>query len=97
MDTTTIAKTEKGIKGRCERGIALYAAGAVSRHGDLYVVRGTRRAYTVCLEHPTMGETCDCPDHREQGRTCKHIVGATIFKARERCRPTARPKTGTRR
>ena len=81
MDTTTIAKTEKGIKGRCERGIALYAAGAVFRHGDLYVVRGTRRAYTVCLEHPTMGETCDCPDHREKQTDpqCPRLMAVTTL------------------
>lgn len=94
MDTTTIAKTEKGIKGRCERGIALHRAGAVGRHGDALVVRGTRRAYTVFM---VGGEPrCDCPDYRERcrdaGHACKHGFAATLFEAAEACRRVPKPK-----
>lgn len=100
MDTTTIAKTEKGIKGRCERGIALYAAGAVSRHGDALVVRGTRRAYTVFFIGG-LEPRCDCPDYRERcrdaGHACKHGYAAVAFEAADACRRTARrTKTGHR-
>lgn len=66
----------------------LAAKGMVTRHGDLYVVRGTRN-YTVCLDHQTYGETCSCPDWKinvlERGNLdhrCKHIVAVTIFEAR---------------
>ena len=91
MDTTSIAKA---IRDRAERGMDLHRSGAVSVHGDLYVVKGTARCYTVALDHPTMGETCNCPDHRERcrdaGMSCKHVVAATLYAARERCRRGAK-------
>lgn len=95
MDTTTIPKTAKAIKDRASRGLGLYLAGAVSKHGDAYVVRGTARNYTVFF---IGGEPrCDCPDYahkcRDAGHACKHGFAAVAFESRERCRPTARPKT----
>jgi len=41
--------------------------------------------------------TCECPDHQYRVETCKHIVAATIYAAKRRCRRTARRPSRTRR
>ena len=83
MDSTK----DKGQAARIKRGITLAAAYAATLHGDLWIVRGTARNYTVNLER----ETCNCPDHQNQGRDagqpCKHIYAATVTAARGACRP----------
>jgi uncharacterized Zn finger protein len=91
---TTKSVAEKPIRDRAERGISLFRVGAVSRHGDALVVRGTRRAYTVFM---IGGEPrCDCPDYRERcrdaGHACKHGYAAVVFEAAEACRRGTRPK-----
>jgi hypothetical protein len=70
---------------RVERGWLLYELGHCQRHGDLWVVRAqdSSRYYKVALDHNTQGETCECPDHREKGNTCKHIIACTIAEAKE--------------
>jgi len=70
---------------RVERGWLLYELGHCERRGDLWVVRAqdSSRFYTVSLDHDTQGETCECPDHRERGNTCKHIIACTIAEAKE--------------
>ncbi|MDP9479206.1 MAG: SWIM zinc finger family protein [Actinomycetota bacterium] len=89
MDTKSVAETAtKAIRDRAGRGMRLYRAGAVVRHGDALVVKGTRRAYTVFVKD---GEEprCDCPDFaercRDAGHACKHGYAAVVFEARERC------------
>lgn len=80
---------------RTQRGLALYRAGAVTRHGSLFVVAGHARNYTVSLD--ASGEPrCDCPDYRNRQETCKHGFAVVAFAAVESCRRrrTAAPKTG---
>ncbi len=78
---------DSGQAARIKRGIQLAADGAATLHGDLWIVRGTARNYTVSLER----EMCNCPDHQNKGRDagqpCKHIYAATITAARGACRP----------
>jgi hypothetical protein len=72
MDTTSKAAPKTGHKHppstREQRGIALFREGAVSEHGDLFVVRGGSRKYTVSLDR----ETCTCPDFQARRSACKH-------------------------
>ncbi|PLS81317.1 MAG: hypothetical protein CYG60_25960 [Actinobacteria bacterium] len=87
MDTKSVAETTKAIRNRVDRGMDLYRAGAVSRHGDALVVAGRARFYTVFVRD---GEPrCDCLDFRERcrdaGHACKHGYAAVAFEARERC------------
>ena len=82
---------------RVKRGIALANAGAAVKHGDLYVVAGTRN-YTVSL--PQDGEPrCDCPDFAKRRQTCKHGYAVVVFASRRACRrrkTAAKPKTDRR-
>ncbi len=76
---------ESSVQRRVERGLGL--VDRVSQHGDLFVVLGGSRNYTVCLDHQTYGETCSCPDmrlqlKRQSGIQCKHIIATTIYNAR---------------
>jgi hypothetical protein len=48
-------------RARIKRGIEFYESGAVSEHGDLFIVRGTRN-YIVDLEHGH----CSCPDFQHR-------------------------------
>ncbi len=87
MDTKSVAETAKAITARVSRGMHLYRAGAVSRHGDALVVAGRARSYTVFVKD---GEPrCDCPDYQERcrdaGHACKHGYAAVAFEARQRC------------
>lgn len=77
--------TDAGMKARCKRGLQLAKDGRVTRHGDLYVVRGRTGNYTVNLENIN-GETCGCKDWRKHGwgHTCKHIVAVTVVAAKDR-------------
>ncbi len=76
---------ERATVKRVERGWLLYELGHVEKHGDVYTVRAqdSSRYYTVSLDHDTLGETCSCPDHRERGNTCKHILASTIAEAKQ--------------
>jgi predicted nucleic acid-binding Zn finger protein len=69
---------------RVERGWLLYELGHCERHGDLWTVRAqdSSRYYMVALDHDTQGETCECPDYRERGNTCKHIIACTMAEAK---------------
>lgn len=42
--------------------------------------------YTVNLDvfSDDPRETCSCPDYRRHKSTCKHITGATIYRAKAR-------------
>lgn len=78
---------EGSVARRVAKGMDL--VGAVTAHGDLYVVHGETGNYTVCLDHQTYGETCSCPDWKvnvlERGNLdhrCKHIIATTIYNAR---------------
>jgi hypothetical protein len=59
------SKKDSGIETMIKRGLDLHRSGAVSVHGDPYVVRGTSRAYTVFLRDDE--SRCDCPDYQERG------------------------------
>ncbi len=90
---------DTAANGRLQRGIALADAGAAVQHGDLWVVQGTERNWTVNLDS-RYGPTCNCPDYQnrlrdsETGGQCKHIIAAQITDSREACRrkKTAKPK-----
>ncbi len=90
MSTTSKAAPKTGHKHppstREQRGIALFREGAVSEHGDLFVVRGGSRKYTVSLDR----ETCTCPDFQARRSACKHQFAATLAEAKRRCRRAAR-------
>lgn len=80
---------DTALRRRCKKGMELAAEGMVTRHGDLWVVRGRGGNYTGCLSHQTYGETCSCPDWKvnvlERGNhehRCKHIIATTIVAAR---------------
>ncbi len=93
MSTTSKAAPKTGHKHpastREQRGIELYRSGAVSEHGNLYVVRGAGRNYTVSLVD---GEPrCDCPDFQARRSACKHGYSVVIHAAKRRCRRAARP------
>ena len=88
MIELSVEQTEQAIKDRVARALTLPTA---TLHGDLWVVRGTTRNYTVSLDHQTYGECCLCRDHelqreRQSGIPCKHIIRATIDVARLNCR-----------
>ncbi len=91
MDTPSKAAPESGHKHppstREQRGIELYRSGAVSERGDLYVVRGGSRKYTVSLDR----ETCTCPDFQARRSACKHLFAVVVYAAKKRCRRAARP------
>ncbi len=91
MSTTSKAAPEPGYKHplstREQRGLALFREGAVSEHGDLFVVRGGSRKYTVSLDR----ETCTCPDFGKRRETCKHLFAVVVYAAKRRCRRAARP------
>jgi hypothetical protein len=90
-------KQDTAIRDRALRGTALFRAGAVEAHGDVFTVKGTARHYTVSL--PEDGDPrCDCPDFAKRRETCKHGYAVVIFASRDRCRraKTATPKTGRR-
>lgn len=97
MDTASQAPTTAAVNSarttttREQRGVALFREGAVSRHGDAFVVRGARRNYTVFLHD---GEPrCDCPDFGHRRETCKHGFAAVVFAAK----PAPRRRDGRRR
>ena len=78
------------------RDIALHRAGAVESYGDLFIVSGKARNYTVSL--PANGDPhCDHPDYAKRRATCKHGYAILIHGARA-CRraKTARPRTDRR-
>ncbi len=91
MSTTSKAAPKTGHKHppttREQRGIELYREGAVSERGDLFVVRGGSRKYTVSLDR----ETCTCPDFGKRRETCKHLFAVVVYAAKKRCRRAARP------
>lgn len=74
---------------RLVKGKALADAGAAVKHGDLWVVHGTARNYTVYLDGDS-GATCACPDWHNRmkdagdGGQCKHIIAAQITETRDR-------------
>jgi hypothetical protein len=98
MDTTTVPAP---TRERVLRGLDLYR-----EHGDeieheghgVYTVPGcSGGSYTVDLVPFGGEESCSCPDYRRHKRTgtsCKHIVAATIYRAKGRAaaRRTQRPK-----
>lgn len=78
---------EGSVARRVAKGLDL--VGAVTPHGDLFIVRGDTGNYTVSLDHQTYGETCSCPDWRNEvlrkgntGHVCKHLFATTLFLAR---------------
>ncbi len=80
---------EVSIRERVSKARRLCEEGRVSRHGDLFVVRGDTGNYTDCLDHDAYGETCSCKDWRinvldrgEQDHRCKHIYAVAIVAAR---------------
>lgn len=85
MIELSVEQTSKAIKDRVQRALTLPPA---TLHGDLWIVEGTTRNYTVSLDHPNTldGVSCNCPDREHFGRdlgiACKHIVRATIDNAK---------------
>lgn len=51
---------DTSVSRRCKKGIELAAKGMVTKHGDLFVVHGVARNYTVCLDHQTYGARLAC-------------------------------------
>ena len=97
MSTPSKAAPETGHKHppstREQRGLALFREGAVSERGDLFVVRGENRNYTVSVVD---GEPrCDCPDFGKRREVCKHGYSVVVYAAKKNagCRRqrTARP------
>lgn len=76
---------QAGIKARCRRGLQLARDGKVTKHGDLYVVRGRTGNYTVSLENIN-GESCQCKDWQRYGfgHTCKHIAACSVVASKDR-------------
>ena len=79
------------------RGLALFREGAVFEHGDLFVVRGASRNYTVFVVD---GEPrCDCPDFKARREVCKHGYSVVVYAAKKNAgcrrqrtgRPTQQP------
>lgn len=65
-------------EGRCARGGALLAAGAVSvREDGVYLVQGRRALYEVRPSTSTAPASCSCPDHvyrlARHGERCAHL------------------------
>ena len=65
--------TEAQREQRIQRGIVLAAIEKPRKIAGAYVVSGWF----------TDGASCACPDHEFTGATCKHMVAATIWQARE--------------
>lgn len=81
------------MQERLQRGMALAEEGAALQKGDLWVVKGSTRNYTVNLDDAQFGATCTCPDYKERIRggrgpegvvQCKHIIAAVITDSRDR-------------
>lgn len=68
--------TEQKQRERVEREIVLAATQEPRRIGGAYVVSG----WFCDLD------SCACPDHEHTGATCKHMVAAAVWEARERRR-----------
>lgn len=88
MDTTSVAQPAPPAT-RELRGLALYRdyADEIMHEGrGVYTVPGcSGRAYTVNLAVFAGEESCSCPDHHNHPEyTCKHLVAATIFRAKAR-------------
>ncbi len=80
---------ESSVADRVKRGRELFATrGDVVEHlgRGVYRVPGCsgNRFYRVDLDVLGDGskESCSCPDHKKRGGSCKHIVCATIHRAR---------------
>lgn len=95
MSTTTVPAP---FKERVLRGIALHAGDEVEAigHGQYEVAGSKGWTYTVDLDvfADDPRETCGCFDHERTGITCKHIVAASIYRAKRTAaaRRSARPK-----
>jgi len=79
------------VRERVLRGLTLHAdRGDETIHTGhgVYAVPGCSGdvGYTVNLDvfSDDPRETCSCPDHKRTGSTCKHIVLATIHRAKTR-------------
>jgi hypothetical protein len=88
MDTARIAQAAP-IDTREKRALDLYRTrGHELRHvgEDMYLVPSCsgRSFYSVDYRE----ETCDCPDHRNRGVNCKHILAVGIHHAKHRLRPS---------
>lgn len=84
MDTTSQAPSAPARNPRAVRGLALFHSGEVSEHGDLFVVRGTGRNYTVSIVEDE--PRCDCPDFQARREVCKHGYAVVVHAAKGRCR-----------
>lgn len=79
------------------RGLALYRGHAeeIGHEGrGVYTVPGCtgRGSYTVNLAVFGGEESCSCPDHhRHPEHSCKHLIAATIYRAKNR-RRSSRPR-----
>jgi hypothetical protein len=67
------------VRQRIERGIIIAATETPHKVKDFYVIHGWH----------SDAESCACPDHEYTGATCKHMVCATIWEAREHVRSVA--------
>ena len=98
MATTSLAHVARPST-REQRGIALYRERgdeiAPLGHGKYNVPGCTGGPYVVDLAPLGGEESCSCPDHAK-GHTCKHLIAATIYRAKRlaahRRRSSSRPR-----
>ncbi len=87
MDTARIAQPAHQSTTRVERGRDLYAA-----HGAEIRFDSSEKVWLVPSQHDLTsvyevtigrhGEYCECADFEYRGESCKHIVAATIARAK---------------
>lgn len=69
---------------RVQRGIDIVKRGGVTKitqRYEPYEVLGDEGDTYKVRFYPDTGEwTCECPDHRERGMTCKHIFACIMFR-----------------
>jgi len=74
---------------RYERGRAMWRQGMVAHNGQpgQYYVKSAGeqgKRYLVATPWAACGMRCDCPDHKERGMICKHMIAAACAEAAER-------------
>jgi hypothetical protein len=83
----TTESTPAPTTTREQRGLELYR-----EHADAIRFDAAERVWLVPSQHDSTsvyevtlgrrGESCECRDHGRRGATCKHIVAATIARAK---------------
>ncbi len=87
MTNTTLPQPTPQPNTREQRGLALWR-----EHADAIRFDAAERVWLVPSQHNSTsvyevtigrkGESCECRDHGLRGTTCKHIVAATIARAK---------------